>query len=76
MSRSNWLPNEKLCLKRLKKNGESVGFDKSKYHKDIILDLAIYIITISDYFSMEIMLYTYVHLLFHSATTKKKPEKN
>ncbi|XP_011690925.1 PREDICTED: speckle targeted PIP5K1A-regulated poly(A) polymerase-like [Wasmannia auropunctata] len=26
MSRSNWLPNEKLCLKRLKKNGEN--FDK------------------------------------------------
>ncbi|KAL6267455.1 hypothetical protein P5V15_000531 [Pogonomyrmex californicus] len=28
MSRSHWLANEKLCLRRLKRNGENFGFDK------------------------------------------------
>lgn len=36
MSRTNWLPNEKLCLRRLKKNRGNFGFDKSKYHKVIL----------------------------------------
>lgn len=36
MSRTNWLANEKLCLRRLKKNRENSNFDKSKYHKVIL----------------------------------------
>lgn len=34
MSRTNWLPNEKLCLKRLKKNGGNFGFDKTSQQKN------------------------------------------
>ncbi|XP_029679562.1 speckle targeted PIP5K1A-regulated poly(A) polymerase-like isoform X1 [Formica exsecta] len=30
MSKSNWFPNEELCLRRIKKNRENSGFDRGK----------------------------------------------
>ncbi|GAB1866251.1 U6 snRNA-specific terminal uridylyltransferase 1 [Camponotus japonicus] len=30
MSKSNWFPNEKLCLRRIKKNRENAGFNREK----------------------------------------------
>ncbi|XP_070156568.1 speckle targeted PIP5K1A-regulated poly(A) polymerase-like [Polyergus mexicanus] len=30
MSKSNWFPNEKLCLRRIKKNRENSGLDRGK----------------------------------------------
>ncbi|XP_025985835.1 poly(A) RNA polymerase, mitochondrial [Solenopsis invicta] len=34
MSRTNWLPNERLCLKRLKKNGGNFDSDKTPQQKN------------------------------------------
>ncbi|XP_077264283.1 uncharacterized protein LOC143898580 isoform X3 [Temnothorax americanus] len=36
MSRSHWLANEKICLRRLKKNGENFGVDKAQQQKDTV----------------------------------------
>lgn len=52
MSKSNWFPNEKLCLRKIKKNRENSGFDKGK---DILqISCKTYILTIP-IFLMNIM---------------------
>lgn len=61
MSKSNWFPNEKLCLRKIKKNRENSGFDKGK---DILQISFKTIYAYYSYFSYEHYV-TQVCLLFY-----------